>query len=651
MSSTNVPDGSEAKGAREASLPEVHRSVTLPQGSAFWRRMFAFAGPAYMISVGYMDPGNWATDLEGGSRFGYRLIWVLFMSNAIAVLLQTLSARLGIVTGRDLAQACRDAYPRPVAIALWVLCEIAIAACDLAEVLGTAIGLNLLFGVTLTTGVVITALDVFLLLLLQRFGIRKMEGFIFVLVATIGACYVLEVVLAKPEWGALARGFVPHIDSAEALYVAIGILGATVMPHNLYLHSALVQTRRVPRTPEGTKLATRYNLIDSAIALNCAFFVNAAILVLSAATFHRGGIVVTEIQQAHQLLAPLLGTSFASLAFAIALLCAGQSSTITGTLAGQVVMEGFLKFQMRPWLRRIVTRAMAVVPAVIVVTLYGDQGTYKLLILSQVILSLQLPFAVIPLVQFTSDRGWMGAFANGRLVRIVAWGCAAIIVGLNGNLVATTLAGWLRSTEHPVVLLAVLAPSLLALGGLLGYVMIAPWLRQMTWLPVWAAPRISEPLAAPPPGPAVTAEATHVYERIAIALAADAGDVVVLAHGLSLARSYGARALLVHVAEGFGARYFGLDADNLETRDDRVYLERARDEAARLGVAAETRLLFGAPVDELTRFVARERVDLLVMGAHGHGAVGDILFGSTVSPVRHRVRIPVFVVRSDRPRR
>jgi len=616
--------------------------------------MFAFAGPAYMVSVGYMDPGNWATDLEGGSRFGYQLIWVLLMSNLMAVLLQTLSARLGIVTGRDLAQSCRDAYPKPIALALWILCEIAIAACDLAEVLGTAIGLNLLFGVSLTTGVVITALDVFLLLVLQRFGIRKMEGFIFTLVATIGACYVLEVVLAKPEWGALARGFVPTMPSTEALYVAIGILGATVMPHNLYLHSALVQTRRVPKTPEGKRVAARYNLIDSAIALNCAFFVNAAILVLSAATFHRHGIVVNEIQQAHELLAPLLGTSLASMAFAIALLCAGQSSTITGTLAGQVVMEGFLRFQVRPWLRRLITRAVAIVPAVVVVTLYGDEGTFKLLILSQVILSLQLPFAVIPLVHFTSDRGWMGEFASGRLVKLLAWSSAIVIVGLNGKLVYGTTLAWYGESAHPGPVLAVLAPVLIAIAGLLLYVVFAPWLAGATWLPRWALPPAAEPAApvpvvAPAPDRDVPASATRAFQRIAVALAADAGDAPVLDHGLSLARSYGATAVLVHVAEGFGARYFGGEADNLETRDDREYLERARLQAERLGVPAEVRLLFGAPVEQLTRMVEREGIDLLVMGAHGHGAVGDILFGSTVSPVRHRVKIPVFVVRSDGP--
>ena len=627
---------------RLGSLPEVHRTVTIPGGPSFWRRLFAFAGPAYMVSVGYMDPGNWATDLEGGSRFGYQLIWVLLMSNLMAVLLQTLSARLGIASGRDLAQACRDSYPKPVAMALWVLCEIAIAACDLAEVLGTAIGLNLLFGVSLTTGVIVTALDVFLLLAIQRFGIRKMEGFILILVATVGACFILEVVLAKPEFGELARGFVPQLPSTDALYIAIGILGATVMPHNLYLHSALVQTRQVPHTAEGKRTAARYNLIDSAVALNCAFFVNAAILVLAAATFHRNGIEVTEIQQAHQLLAPLLGTSLASLAFAIALLCAGQSSTLTGTLAGQIVMEGFLEFRMRMWLRRLLTRSLAIVPAVICIVIYGDAGTYKLLILSQVILSLQLPFAVIPLVQFTSDRDRMGEFASGRTVKALAWACAAIIIGLNAKLVVDTTSEWIAESAHPLALKLVLFPAIGAIAILLAYVAVFPWLRRLK--------RPSAPAIVAPAGEAAPSQAIdQSYDLVAIALAVDPDDGPVLTHGLSLARSYGARVVLVHVAEGFGARYFGREADNLETRDDLRYLEQAKERAEAAGVAAETRLLFGNPVDELARMVEQERIQLLIMGAHGHGPVGDIFFGSTVSPLRHRVRIPVFIVRSDQP--
>jgi len=403
-------------------MPEVHGSVATAHPS-LWRRVFAFAGPAYLVSVGYMDPGNWATDLEGGARFGYQLLWVLVLSNAMAILLQTLSARLGIVAGRDLAQACREQYPKPVAWALWVLCEIAIAACDLAEVIGAAIGLNLLFGLPLMWGVVLTAADTLLILWLNRYGIRVLETIILGFVTVIGGCFLLQVWLAKPEWGGVAAGLVPRIDG-NSLYVAIAMLGATVMPHNLYLHSSLVQTRRIGASNGEKRRACKYNLVDSVIALNAALLVNGAILIVAAATFYRNGIMVTEIQQAHELLAPLLGTTLASAAFALALLCAGQSSTITGTMAGQIVMEGFLNFRMRPWLRRLITRLVAVTPAVLTIHYAGEAATYQLLIFSQVVLSLQLPFAVLPLIQFTSDRERMGEFVNPRWVKVLAWGVA-----------------------------------------------------------------------------------------------------------------------------------------------------------------------------------------------------------------------------------
>ncbi|MBI1792448.1 MAG: Nramp family divalent metal transporter, partial [Acidobacteria bacterium] len=387
------------------SLSDVHSSVPITDVS-MWRRMFAFAGPAYLVSVGYMDPGNWATDLEGGARFGYQLLWVLVMSNAMAILLQTLSARLGIVRGLDLAQVCRETYPRAISHALWFLCEIAIAACDLAEVLGAAIGLNLLFGLPLLTGVLLTSADTLLLLWFQRFGIRAVEGFVLSLITVMGVCFFLEILMAKPPLAEMATGLIPRL-SGQSLYVAIGILGATVMPHNLYLHSALVQTRQIGLSEASKRTACRFNLIDSVVALNAALLVNAAILILSSAVFFTNGKVVTEIQQAHQLLAPLLGTTLAGVLFAVALLCSGQSSTLTGTLAGQIVMEGFLNFRMRPWLRRLLTRLLAIVPAAVVIYIAGDQGTFKLLILSQVILSMQLPFAVIPLIHFTSDRAKM----------------------------------------------------------------------------------------------------------------------------------------------------------------------------------------------------------------------------------------------------
>ncbi len=621
------------------SLQEVHRSVGIPTAPGFWRRLFAFAGPAYMVSVGYMDPGNWATDIEGGSRFAYQLLWVLLMSNLMAVLLQTLSARLGIVTGRDLAQGCRDAYPRPVALALWILCELAIGACDLAEVLGTAIGLQLLFGIPLMTGVLITAFDVFLLLAMQRLGIRKMEAFILTLVATIGACYIVEIFLAKPEWGPLLAGFRPHLESTEALYIAIGMLGATVMPHNLYLHSALVQTRQVPPTSEGKRRANRYNFIDSAVALNCAFFVNAAILVLAASAFHRNGVVVTELGQAHKLLTPLLGTTIASTAFAVALLIAGQSSTLTGTLAGQVVMEGFLDFRMRPWLRRLLTRSLALVPAVITIALLGDKATYKLLILSQVILSMQLPFAVIPLVQLTSDKRRMGEFANPIWMKILAWTTAIVIIALNIKLVIGVTGEWMTAGLHPLARIALIV-ALSTIGLLLLYVALHPTLRKLR-----RRGRTSLAEEAVQEGPTLREDLG--YRRIAVALAVDSHDQAVLDHGLSLARAQRSELLLLHVAEGFGPRYFGGESTDEETRDDAKYLDRAKEAVEKLGVTARVRLLYGDPVVQIPKAVEELNVDLLVMGSHGHRLVGDIFFGSTVEPVRHRVKIPVLVVRSD----
>jgi manganese transport protein len=434
-------------GPATPSLREVHRTISVPAGVSVWRKLWAFSGPGFLVAVGYMDPGNWATDIAGGSRFAYRLIFVLMMSNLMAVLLQTLSARLGIVTQRDLAQACRDYYSRRASLVLWVLCEIAIAACDLAEVIGSAIALNLLFGVPLIWGVCLTALDVLAILYLQHHGFRVLEAIVVVLIATIGTCYLLEIVLVKPNMGLIARGFVPTPElftNREMLYIAIGILGATVMPHNLYLHSSLVQTRAIERTREGLKTAMRYNLVDSALALNFAFFINAAILVMAAATFYRHGMnEIAEIQDAYHTLSPLLGIPFASVLFAVALLCSGQNSTLTGTLAGQIVMEGFLNIRLAPWLRRLITRMIAIVPAVITVALYGTRGTAQLLIFSQVILSLQLSFAVFPLVQFTSDRKKMGEFVNPRWVKILAWTVAGVIAALNAYLLAQTVASWI----------------------------------------------------------------------------------------------------------------------------------------------------------------------------------------------------------------
>lgn len=428
------------------SLPEVHRSIEVPHTLSVWRKMLIFAGPGYMVAVGYMDPGNWATDLAAGARFNYDLLSVILISNVMAILLQALAVKLGVVTGRDLAQACRDYYSRPVAIFLWVLCEIAIAACDLAEVIGSAIALNLLFHIPLLWGVSLTALDVLAVLYLQQKGFRYIEAFVIALIGVIASCFAVEIFFSGPSLAGILQGFVPSTEilrNPGMLYIAIGILGATVMPHNLYLHSSIVQTRNYAPTIKGQREAIRYATLDSTVALMFALFINASILIMSAAAFHHTGHQdVAGIEDAYQLLSPLLGSVLASILFAVALLCSGQNSTLTGTLAGQIVMEGFLNIRLRPWLRRLITRLLAIVPAIICIALYGDHGTTQLLILSQVVLSLQLSFAVFPLVQFTSDRKKMHEFVNPIWLKLLSWGVAILIALLNGWLLIQTVGEW-----------------------------------------------------------------------------------------------------------------------------------------------------------------------------------------------------------------
>ncbi len=595
-----------------------------------------------MVSVGYMDPGNWATDIEGGARFGYTLIWVLLMSNLMAVLLQTLSARLGLVTGRDLAQACRDSYNPAVRWVLFVLCEIAIAACDLAEVLGTAIGLNLLIGIPLMWAVLITGLDVFLLLAIQRLGIRKMEAFIVTLVMTIGVCFIIELFLSKPSMAGIASGFVPSTQiftNTQMLFIAIGILGATVMPHNLYLHSALVQSRNVPRTRAGIQQACKYNFIDSAVALNAAFFVNAAILIVAAATFwHR--VEVTEIQQAHQMLEKLLGTKIAPAAFAIALICAGQSSTLTGTLAGQITMEGFLHFRMRPWLRRFITRSIAIVPAVIVISIAGDQGTYKLLILSQVILSMQLPFAVVPLVKFTSSKRRMGPFASPRIVMVLAWIVAGIIIALNGKLVYDQIREWAEAAGHlRWLVLATASPLAASLGALLVWMMLKAD-REVELLSAARADEVADSAAG----------FSRAIRTVGVALEATPADAAMLAEAIAAARIHYSHLVLMHIVEGVGGQYHGPRADDIESRHDDQYLNAlaARLQRDLAGQIAGVRAVlgYGAVRSELIRIARQEQLDLLVVGGHGHRGLSDIVRGTTIDGVRHSLTIPVLAVRA-----
>jgi len=599
--------------------------------------MFAFAGPAYLVSVGYMDPGNWATDLEGGARFGYRLLWVLVMSNAMAILLQTLSARLGIVSGRDLAQCCRETYPRRVNLALWVLCEIAVAACDLAEVLGAAIGLNLLFHIPLLAGVILTTADTLLLLAFQSFGIRTIEAFVLALISTIAGCFCIEIFWAHPSVSEMLTGLAPHLDSSS-LYIAITILGATVMPHNMYLHSALVQTRLIGQDEKSKRIACRFNLIDSVVALNGAMFVNIAILVMAAAVFFKRHIVVTEIQQAHQLLVPLLGTSLAGVVFAIALICSGQSSTLTGTLAGQVVMEGFLNIRMRPWLRRLITRAMAVIPAAFTIYLFGNAATFGLLLLSQAVLSMQLPFAIIPLIHFTSDRTRMGNFANAVWVQVLSWVTAAIIVALNFRLLALALSDWLAGAGRWRVLVwTVGVPAAVALLALLLYTTLEPFLSRK---------RLGRESVTLPETAGAEREAAPMYRRILVPLDHSELDRLAVSHGAAMARLYGARLYLLHVEEGVTSQIYGRLSSTAEVEAGAVYLDRIAASLRSQGVEVETAISHSSsPKKEIVRYAGEIQPDLVIMGAHGHGGLKDLIFGTTINPVRHLLKVPMLIVR------
>ncbi len=633
------------QGQRGRSLAEVHRSVGVSPQMSFWRRLFAFSGPAYLVSVGYMDPGNWATDIAAGSKFGYALIWVLVMSNLMAILLQTLSARLGIAAGMDLAQGCRAMFGKRVGVALWGLCEVAIAACDLAEVLGSAIGLQLLFGVPLVAGVLITALDTLLLLVLHGRGVRWLEAFIIVLITTIGICMATEIVLSKPDFAALAGGLVPSLPGDGALYLAIGILGATVMPHNLYLHSALVQSRRITRTPAGIRAGIRFNAIDSVVALNGALFVNGALLVLAAATFFKAGMhEVAEIQEAHRLLEPLLGATIAPAAFAIALIAAGQSSTVTGTLAGQIVMEGFLKLRLRPIVRRLLTRGVAIVPALIVILAFGEGATGELLVLSQVVLSLQLSFAVIPLIHLVSDERWMGQYAIGARLQAAAWAVAATIAALNLKLVLDALLGWLRGGgSHVWVAWVTAVPFAAALVVLLAYVTVRPIVARRRNAVAPALDSVHGPNVMPAVAPA------KPPRRIAAAVDFSSADGAVLSQTVALAHAAGrgAAVTLLHVVESGGARLLGGEMEDNEARADQQRLELYRTELAELGVEAAFDLGFGEPAEQLGRLVEAHAAELLVLGSHGHRGVADLVHGTTVERVRHRIRIPVLVVPAE----
>ncbi|MGO9596606.1 MAG: Nramp family divalent metal transporter [Isosphaeraceae bacterium] len=642
----------EETSPERKSLEEVHGSIDVPAAGGRiqkLRQLFAFLGPAYLVSVGYMDPGNWATDLEGGARFGYALIWVLLMSNLMAVLLQTLAARLGVVTGHDLAQACRAEYSPRVNLVLWMLAEVAIAACDLAEVLGTIIALKLLFGLPLLWGCLITAFDTFVLLYLQRWGMRQIEAVILLLVATIGGCFLFQIFQARPDVIGVLTGLRPSLPPG-ALFVAIGILGATVMPHNLYLHSALVQTRRIGTDNASRAMACRFYLIDSAIALNAAFFVNAAILVLSAAVFHRHGLEVATIERAYELLPSFLGKA-APVLFAIALLCAGQSSTLTGTLAGQIVMEGYLHLKIAPWLRRLLTRMIALIPAVLVIAMAGEQSTQKLLVLSQVVLSLQLSFAVIPLLHFTSNRRNMGAFATPWWGQILGWGAAAVIVALNGKLVVDQIGSWIESAAATGLFLGPIPLAWLVAAGSVGLSLsIASLLLWVTLKPLaWPSPAWSPPRSVALDW--TEALRPHRLERIGVALEHGLADAEILSRALALARvdRGNAELVLLHVVDTPVTLVHGALTADRETGGDARYLAELVVTLQSRGHKARSVLLYGPdPAGQLVAHLRSDPVDLLVVGSHGHGLVRDLLFGQTVDRVRHHLEIPMLITRPGR---
>lgn len=620
------------------SLEEVNQSVSTQNKKTVFRKILAFFGPAYLISVGYMDPGNWATDIAGGSQFGYALLWVLLMSNIMALLLQSLSARLGIVTQRDLAQASRETYSPFINYILYFLAEIAIAACDLAEVLGMAIGINLLFDIPLIEAVLITVLDTFLLLFLINKGIRKMEAFIIALVLIIGISFIFEMIFAQPEMGKVVYGLIPSMPNSAALYIAIGIIGATVMPHNLYLHSSLVQTRKFDRSAAGIKQALKYNFIDSTIALNLAFFVNAAILILAAATFYKNGMFnVAEIQDAHQFMAPILGTKWAPILFAVALIAAGQSSTITGTLAGQIVMEGYLNLRIQPWVRRIITRLIAIVPAVIVITIFGEGVTGKLLILSQVILSLQLGFAIIPLIHFVSDKTKMRGFHIGKKTQILAWLVAIIIVSLNVKLVFDEIKGWLETSENQLVLWLTVVPLAIGFLILLLYIVFKPFITIAKQDIQNHSPHNLKLQFSKTGG--------YSKKRIAISVDFSSADEVALNNAFELG-GIGAKYTLIHVVETVGAMIYGNNIEDHETLIDEKLLAEYKDILSEKGFKVKTKLGFGKPNKVIPEIINKGNFDVLVMGTHGHTGFKDLIFGTTVDKLRHKISIPLFIVKN-----
>jgi manganese transport protein len=637
------------KAPTSESLSEIHQSVKVATTGSKWKRFLGFFGPAYLISVGYMDPGNWATDLAGGSKYGYALLWVLLMSNLMALLLQSHSARLGIVRGRDLAQANREVYPKKINFVLYLLAEIGIAACDLAEVLGMAIGIYLLTGLPLIWGVSITILDTFLLLFLQKYGVRKMEAFIISLVSIIALCFLYNVIIASPQLSQVVKGLIPSLPSAEdlykekgilgklptesALYLAIGIIGATVMPHNLYLHSALVQTRKIEPTDDGIKQALRFNFLDTTIALNIAFFVNAAILVLAASVFFVNNRTdVAELKEAHQLLPQILNSDITAKFFAIALIASGQSSTITGTLAGQIVMEGYLKLRINPWARRLLTRLLAIVPAFLTILLSGDHNVDALLVLSQVILSMQLGFAIIPLILFVSDKATMGKFAIGPIAKILSWLIATVLIFLNVKMlfeqsipVFANGALWQK---------ALIVVSAVGFGYLLLYTIIYP---------IYTKNKKQSSIRLHPKVEALEIPTITSFATIAIALEFGQNDMQLFAYAKSVGTA-NAKFVLIHIVESATAKIHGSATKDFETKKDMEQMDFYVKALRNQGYDVEGKLGFRNRNKEIVRLVKESESNVLIVGSHGHKGIKDILYGQTINSVRHQLQIPVLVV-------
>ncbi len=617
------------------SLANVHSSINT-ESKTGWRRILAFIGPAYLVSVGYMDPGNWATDIAGGSAFGYKLIWILFASNLIALLLQSLSARLGIVRGLDLAQASKNAYPRFVNFCLYILAQIAIIACDLAEIIGMAIGLQLLFHLPLLWGVSLTITDTVLMLFLMNKGMRKLEVFIMSMIFIIGVSFLVEMFIVGPDAAGIAKGFIPGNLSGSALYIAIGIIGATVMPHNLYLHSSLVQTRQISRTDYGIRSSIKFNLFDTVIALNLAFVVNAAILILAAAAFFKNGYFqVAEIQDAYKLLEHIFGRIAPTL-FAIALIASGQSSTITGTLAGQIIMEGHINLRIEPWLRRLLTRILAIVPAVFTIIYFGESGLGSLIILSQVVLSLQLGFAVIPLIHFTSNKKRMGKFAISLKVKILAWASAILIVALNAKLVIQQLGDWTHQYPSAAIwIYGLVTPLIIGIGLLLVYVFLRPIFFKHNDMP-----------AQVPHGLAIVIEELEPikYKHIGVTIDFSKNDADCIRNAIMQGGKH-AHYTLIHVVETAGARYYGTEVMDHETQSDVNNLDIYVNALTKLGYKAKAHIGFGSAASSIAKIVNAEDIDFIVMGSHGHKAIKDLIFGTTVNSVRHKVNVPVLVVK------